>query len=80
MSNLSVSLFRAGKLETTVTIPRKVLKTAARLIPKTAVEMLKDEGIDLDEILQLASKPDLNGQLVEVEQHAKSLKLVVTLL
>ena len=80
MANLRIRVYKAGEAqpETTVTIPGGVIQAAARLIPKTAVESLRDKGIDLDEIVRLATTPGQSGTLVEVEDHKKGEKVVVS--
>lgn len=81
MASLKIRVFKGDEQEeaTTVTIPDGVLKIASHLVPKKAVAALKDEGIDLEELLKLADNPDAHGTLVEVEDHRKGERVVISL-
>ena len=81
MSDLKVRVFRDGEDDpsTTVTIPGGVLRIAFNLVPRKAAEALKQEGIDLGEIVRLSENPDARGKLVEVEDHRKNERVVVSL-
>ena len=77
MANLRVYIHKGGKLETTVTVPGKMLKAAPKLVPAPVVTSLREEGIDLGEILTMAAKPEINGTLFELEQHASNSKIII---
>ena len=81
MVNLKIRVFKDGEAEpeTTITIPNSVLKVASKLIPKKAALALQDKGIDLDEIIKLSANPEIHGTLVEVEEHRKNEKVVISL-
>lgn len=81
MADLKIRVFKGdeGDPATTVTIPGGVLRIASNLIPDRAVEALKDEGIDLEEIVKLSENPEARGKLVEVEDHRKNEKVVISL-
>jgi len=81
MADLKIRVFKGGEAqpETTVTIPGGVLKVASKLIPKQAAAALQDKGIDLDELIKLSTNPEINGTLVEVEEHKKNEKVVISL-
>ena len=81
MANLKIRVFKAGetKPETTVTIPTGILKVASRLIPKQAADALKEEGVDLQEIIRLSNSPEACGTIVEVEEHKKKQRIVIAL-
>jgi hypothetical protein len=81
MADLKIRVFKGGKAEpeTTVTIPGGILKVASKLIPKQAVAALQDKGIDLDELIKLSTNPEIQGTLVEVEEHEKNEKVVISL-
>jgi len=81
MANLKVRVFKHGKTEprTTVTIPGGVLRVASKLIPKPIAEALKEKGIDLDELVKLSANPEIQGTLVEIEEHKKDERIVVSL-
>jgi hypothetical protein len=66
-------------LASTVTIPGGILKIAANLVPRRALAALRDEGIELEELISLSEKPEAHGRLVEVEDHEKNERVVVSL-
>jgi len=80
MATLKVRVFKNGEEQpvTTVTIPTGVLKVAAKLIPKQAYDTLREQGVDLDEVIRLATTPGQLGTLVEVEDHKKGERVVVS--
>jgi hypothetical protein len=81
MADLKIKVYKGGNSEpeTTVTVPGGVLKIASKLIPKQAMETLQEKGIDLDEIVRLSENPDAHGTLVEVEEHKKNERVVISL-
>lgn len=81
MADVKIRVFKGGEAqpETTVTIPGSVLKVASKLIPKQAAAALQDKGIDLDELIKLSQNPEVQGMLVEVEEHKKNEKIVISL-
>ncbi|MGD2052912.1 MAG: hypothetical protein PVG45_02275 [Gammaproteobacteria bacterium] len=81
MADLKIRVFKSGEEqpETTVTIPGGVLKLASELIPRQAAEELQDKGIDFDEIIRFSAKPEIHGTLVEIEEHKKNEKVVISL-
>jgi len=56
-----------------------VLKVAARLIPEQTMVALRDKGIKLEEIIKLSSDQVVHGTLLEVEDHKKNERVVITL-
>lgn len=81
MSDVKIRVYRGDDqhLATTVTIPGGILRIAANLVPRRAVEALRDEGIELEEIVRLSENPEATGKLVEVEDHDKNERVVVSL-
>jgi hypothetical protein len=81
MANLKIRVFKGGEAEpeTTVTIPGGVLKVASKLIPKQAAAALQDKGIDLDELIKLSTNPEVQGTLIEVEEHKENERIVISL-
>jgi hypothetical protein len=81
MSALKIRVYRGDDqhLATTVAIPAGVLKIAANLVPRRAVAALRDEGIELDELVRLSEAPEAHGQLIEVTDHDKNEKIVISL-
>lgn len=81
MADLKIRVYKGGadEPETTVTIPGSVLQLARRLIPKNALQSLQQEGVDIDELIELTKNPDVQGTLVEVEEHRKDEKIVISI-
>jgi hypothetical protein len=81
MADLKIRIYKNNQSdpETTVTIPGRVLTVASKLIPKRATEAMQEKGIDIDEIIELSKKPDINGTIIEVEEHIKKEKIIVAL-
>ena len=63
----------------TVTIPLGVLKLARSLIPNRARAALEKEGIDIDQVMGLADQREAPGVLLEVEDHKKKKKVVISI-
>jgi hypothetical protein len=80
MADLKIRVFKIGEAqpETTVTIPGGIIKIAANLIPKQATEALREKGVDLDEVIRLSTTPGFSGTLVEVEDHKKKQRVVIS--
>lgn len=64
---------------TTVTIPGGILRIASHLVPHKAQDALREEGIDLDELVRLSENPDAKGELVQIEDHEKNQRVVISL-
>ncbi len=81
MKKLKILIFEDGNTtpKTTVTVPGAMLRVASKLIPGKVARALHDEGIDVNELCDLAADPDVHGTLVEVEEHAENKKIVVVL-
>jgi hypothetical protein len=78
-TNLKINVFKKTKLETTYSIPCKIIKLGTDVVPAPVIEMLKEEGIAIDEIAKLSAKPDLAGTLVVFEHHASGNKIAIEL-
>jgi hypothetical protein len=81
MSDLKIRVFKGDDEQpaTTVTIPGGVLKIASNLMPQRATAALKEQGIDFDEIVRLSESPKATGKLVEVEDHRKNERVIISL-
>ena len=81
MADLKIRIFKHCKTqpETTITIPGRVLEIANKLIPKKATKVLQDKGINLDELIKLSKNSEINGTIVEIEDHNKDEKIVISL-
>ena len=81
MADLKIRVLKGPDQQpkTTVTIPGGIPKIASNLLPNKAAEALREEGIDLDELVRLAQNPEAKGNLVEIEDHEKNQKIIVSL-
>ena len=55
------------------------MKVASKWIPRQAANALQEKGIDIDEIVALSQNPDVHGILVEVDEHEKDKRIVMSL-
>ena len=81
MAKFKIKVFKADTMEpkTTVTIPATILKVASKAIPKKVTAALQEKGIELKEIVELSQNPDIAGTLVEIEEHEKNEKIVISI-
>lgn len=81
MADLKIRVFKIGtdQPKTTITIPGSVLQVASVLFPKAVAEELEQKGIDVAEIAELSMNPDVSGTLIEIEEHEKGEKIVISL-
>ena len=81
MSDVKIRVYRGADqhLASTVTIPGGILRIARNRMPRRAVEALHDEGIEIDELISLSEQPEAQGRLIEVEDHEKNERVVVSL-
>ena len=79
MTDLKIKIFKNNESnpDTTITIPGKVLTVASKLIPKRATEALQEKGIDINELIELSKKPDVQGTIIEVEEHKKKEIIII---
>lgn len=81
MADLKIKIFKNNESnpETTITIPGTVLQVASKLIPKHATVALQEKGIDINEIIELSNRSDIQGTIIEVEEHKKKTKYIISL-
>lgn len=81
MTDLKIRVYRGDErhLATTVTIPGGILGIAVRLIPRRVLSALRDEGIEVDELVRLSNDPAARGDLVRIEDHDKNELVVISL-
>ena len=81
MADLKVRVFKGNDDEpaTTVTIPAGILRIASKFVPNRAVDALKEQGIDLEELVRLSEAPGTPGKLAEIEDHQKNERVVISL-
>ena len=63
----------------TVSIPLFVFGAARKLVPQQALAALQKEGIDLDGIFEMAQNQEPPATLLEVEEHKKKRKVVISI-
>ena len=81
MTKLCIKKFEqeSKKPLTTVSIPLAVIKMVDNVIPKKAKEELQKEGIDIKEIIKLSESPHFSGTVLEVDNHLKNEKIIISL-
>jgi len=81
VADLKIRIFKNNESdpETTFTIPGKVLTVASKLIPKKVTEALQEKGIDINELVELSKNPDVQGTIIEIEEHRKKEKVIITI-
>ena len=81
MAKLKIRVFKNNGTtpDTTATIPLAIVKVASKLIPRKAVTVLDDLGIDLDQLIEISKSEDALGTLAEIEEHKKNRKIVISI-
>ena len=81
MPSIKINTYKGGEVkpEVTITIPAQVFIIAKKLIPKKAYTALEEQGIDLSGIDDLISRGKASGVLLEVEDHRKNEKIVISI-
>ncbi|MEJ2137202.1 MAG: hypothetical protein P8X86_18395 [Desulfofustis sp.] len=81
MPSIKIVTYKADEThpEVTVKVPTNVFKIARALIPSKAYSALQEQGIDLNSIDELISSGEASGILLEVEDHKKNEKTVISI-
>ena len=81
MAKMKIRIFKNNGTtpDTTATIPLAIVKVASKLIPRKAVSVLDDLGIDLDQLIEISKSEDALGTLAEIEEHKKNRKIVISI-
>ena len=81
MRSIKIREFKTGRdtPEQTVTIPLSIFKIVAKLLPKKALDALQNNDIDIEEIQKLADNPEVEGTILEVEEHTKEVKTIISI-
>jgi hypothetical protein len=81
MLKLKIRIFKNNDAapDTTMTVPLAVIKVASKLVPRKAVKVLDDLGIDLDEIIEISKTEEPLGILAEIEEHKKNRKTIISI-
>lgn len=80
MENLKIKVFKNGTPgpETTITIPLGLLKATPGLMPEQVLSSLGRKGININHILDIAQKETVQGTIVELEEHRKNERVVIS--
>ena len=81
MLKLKIRIFKNNDTapDTTMTVPLAVIKVASKLVPRKAVKVLNDLGIDLDEIIEISKTEEPLGILAEIEKKKKNRKTIISI-
>jgi len=81
MPSVKITTYKAGEIkpEVTISIPSKVFKIAKKLIPNSLYKDLEKEGVDLSGIEELIGSGESLGVILEVEDHRKNEKTVISI-
>ena len=62
-----------------MTIPLTIFKIVAKIMPKKALDALQQNDIDIEEIQKVADNPDIQGIILEVEEHTKGVRTIISI-
>jgi hypothetical protein len=81
MIKLKIRIYENNETEpkTTISIPLGMLRFASRFVPAKLKESLSKKGIDVEMIADLAKSEEIRGTLVEIEEHKKNEKTVISI-
>ncbi|MFC1831996.1 hypothetical protein ACFL0S_08245 [Thermodesulfobacteriota bacterium] len=81
MPSVKITTYKAGEVkpEVTISIPSKVFKIAKKLLPDSLYKDLEKEGIDLSGIDELIGSGESLGVILEIEDHRKNEKTVISI-
>jgi len=81
MISLKIRIFENDEPnpKTTISIPLGMLGFVSRLVPATLKESLAKKGVDVAAIGDLAKSDQIRGTLVEIEEHKKREKTVISI-
>jgi hypothetical protein len=81
MAKLKIRIYKDGKTEPvqTITIPLSLLKIASKMAPKKVKEPLKEKGIDIGMLADIAKSGEAQGVITEIEDHEKNEKTVISI-
>lgn len=81
MVKLKIRIYENNETEpkTTISVPLGMLRFVSRFVPANLKESLSKKGIDVDIIADLANGEKIQGTLVEIEEHKKNEKTVISI-
>ena len=65
--------------KTTISIPLGMLRFVSRFVPSSLKDSLARKGIDVELIADLAKSDEIRGTLVEIEEHKKNERTVISI-
>jgi hypothetical protein len=65
--------------KTTISVPLGMLRFVSRFVPTTLKESLAKKGVDVELIGDLAKSEEIRGTLVEIEEHKKREKTIISI-
>ncbi|MFC1515466.1 hypothetical protein ACFL7E_01760 [Thermodesulfobacteriota bacterium] len=80
MASLKIRTYKNGGTapDTTISIPLKIVRLASRLVPSKTSAALLEKGIDVKLIAELVRNEEVRGTLVEIEEHKKNEKIIIS--
>ena len=81
MIKLKIRIYENDETDpkTTISVPLGMLRFVSRFIPAGLKESLAKKGIDVALIGELAQSEEIRGTLVEIEEHKKREKTVISI-
>ena len=81
MPSVKITTYKVGEInpEVTISIPSKIFKIAKKLIPNSLYKDLEKEGVDLSGIDELIGSGESLGVILEIEDHRKNEKTVISI-
>jgi hypothetical protein len=81
MLKLRIRIFKNNdqRPDTTMTVPLGIIKAASKFVPRKAVKILDDLGIDFNQIVDISKTDEPLGTLAEIEEHKKHRKIVISI-
>ncbi|MCP3954132.1 MAG: hypothetical protein GY697_18240 [Desulfobacterales bacterium] len=64
--------------KTTISVPLGMLRFVSRFVPANLKESLSKKGIDVDLIADLVKSDEVRGTLVEIEEHKKNERTIIS--
>jgi hypothetical protein len=81
MIKLKIRIYENNESDpkTTISVPLGMLRFVSRFVPSTLKESLSRKGIDVELIADLAKSDEIRGTLVEIEEHKKNERTVISI-
>ena len=81
MIKLKIRIYENDETDprTTISVPLGMLRFVSRFIPLSLKASLAKKGIDVELIGDLAKSEEIRGTLVEIEEHKKREKTIISI-